>query len=255
MTIDVCIDHAFDSGGHNFRLNVDFNSDAGITVIFGHSGAGKSLLLKAIAGLQNVTSGRIVVNEKILLDSASRINLASRDRNVGYLFQDYALFPHLTVSQNVGFSKTSLFTKKCVDEEARRVDELLDVFRVKELADKYPTEISGGQRQRVGLARALLQKPDILLLDEPFSALDPLLRIQMRQELRKIQELFKVPMMLITHDPQDVAELGERLVVIKDGAVADTVDLTQMPYRDQSGVPIRPAIRNLLFTATGINRA
>ena len=85
--------------------------------------------------------------------------------------------------------------------------------------------------------------------------LDFLLRIQMRQELRKIQELFKVPMMLITHDPQDVAELGERLIVIKDGAVADSVDLTQMPYRDQSGMPIRPAIRDLLFTATGVNRA
>jgi molybdate transport system ATP-binding protein len=124
---------------------------------------------------------------------------------------------------------------------------LLDIFEIGSLAQSYPWQISGGQRQRVGLARTLIRKPAILLLDEPFAALDPLLRIRMRQELLSTQWLFKVPMLVITHDPQDVAALAENLVVLRKGRVERTVNLKGVPYRDDKGIPVRGAIRHLLM--------
>lgn len=254
MRVNVDIQQVFSSGGHDFNLDVAFACDEDITVIFGQSGAGKSLLLKIIAGLKSAKSGKIVVNDSTLFDSEKGIAIDSKNRNFGYLFQDYALFPHKTVSQNIGFSKARIFGGELDFKDAKRVHELLEIFQIQNIKEKFPAEISGGQRQRVGLARALLQKPNMLLLDEPFSALDPLLRIHMRQELKKIQCLFDIPILLITHDPQDVAELGQRLIVLNQGAVTDSVDLTIPPYRDQDGSPRRSEIRKLLFAATGVPR-
>ncbi|MDC1311750.1 ATP-binding cassette domain-containing protein [Burkholderiales bacterium] len=255
MGVEVDVQQTFRSGGHDFNLCMQFSCYEDITVLFGQSGAGKSLLLKIIAGLQEVHAGKIVINERVLFDSSKNIDVPSRYRNVGYLFQDYALFPHMNVGENIGFSKRSILSKVLKGKDEERVHELLDIFQIKDFSKKYPSEISGGQRQRVGLARALLQRPDILLLDEPFSALDPLLRIQMREELKKIQSIFKIPILLITHDPQDVAELGERLVLIKQGLVSGSVDLANAPYRDSYGKPVRPEIRKILLSAAGVSSA
>ena len=252
MRIDIDVHQFFRSGGHEFNLGIKFNCDEDITVLFGQSGSGKSLLLKTIAGLQTPKSGKILINNRILFDSSMGINVPSRRRNVGYLFQDYALFPHLSVAENIGFSRRSLFSKALGKDDFDRVQELLNVFQIEDLKNKYPADISGGQRQRVGLARALLQEPEILLLDEPFSALDPLLRITMRQELKKIQRIFEIPILLITHDPQDVAELGQRLVLIKQGSVTGSVDLSKEPFRDSSGKPVRPEIKKILLSAAGV---
>ena len=252
MRVDVDVQQLFRSGGHDFDLNIRFSCNEDITVLFGQSGAGKSLLLKIIAGLQSVRSGKVTINDRVLFDSVKGIDIASRHRNVGYLFQDYALFPHMTVAENIGFSRRSIFSRSLKGADLDRVQELLEIFQIKDFSKKYPFEISGGQRQRVGLARALLQRPEILLLDEPFSALDPLLRIQMRVELKKIQLIFGIPILLITHDPQDVAELGQRLVLINQGLVTDSVDLSGKPYRDPLGAPVRPEIRKILWSAAGI---
>ncbi len=250
MRIDFSAKKRLQSGGHQFNLDVEFSSEEDITVIFGPSGAGKSLVLKMIAGLEKPDQGSVKIDRSVMFDSAQKIDMASRERNVGYLFQDYALFPHLTVEENINFSsRRALLTPSRKDEA--RLRELLEVFHLEELAKKYPAQLSGGQRQRVGLARSLMLRPSILLLDEPFAALDPLLRMQMREELKKTQRLFSIPVLIITHDPQDVAELAQRLILMDNGVVKDIVALIGAPYRDLEGKPIRPKIRELLLSATG----
>jgi len=183
----------------------------------------------------------------VLFDSVRGIDVPARMRSVGYVFQDYALFPHLTVEENVALPVNPWWRRRPAREVAKRVRDLMDIFEIGNLAQSYPWQISGGQRQRVGLARTLIRKPAVLLLDEPFAALDPLLRIKMRQELLNTQWLFKVPMLVITHDPQDVAALAENLVVLHKGRVERTVDLKGPPYRDEKGIPVRGMIRQLLM--------
>jgi molybdate transport system ATP-binding protein len=187
------------------------------------------------------------VDGRVLFDSTRGIDVPARVRSVGYVFQDYALFPHLTVEENVALPVNPWWRRRPAKEVAKRVRDLMDIFEIGNLAQSYPWQISGGQRQRVGLARTLIRKPAVLLLDEPFAALDPLLRIKMRQELLNTQWLFKVPMLVITHDPQDVAALAENLVVLHKGRVERTVDLKGPPYRDEKGIPVRGMIRQLLM--------
>jgi molybdate transport system ATP-binding protein len=252
VRIEVDIRKTLRSGSQAFQLDVAFVCVDDLNVIFGASGAGKSVTLKAIAGLEHPDEGRIAVDGRVLFDSAAGVNVPTRDRNVGYLFQDYALFPHLSVEENVAFAETSWWQRRPSAKVRRRVHDLLELFEIAELAESHPWQLSGGQRQRVGLARALLRKPDILLLDEPFAALDPLLRIRMRQELLNTQWLFKVPLLVITHDPQDVAGLAEHLLLLRKGSVQRTVDLKGEPYRDALGNPVRGMIRKMLMEASGV---
>ena len=151
-----------------------------LAVLFGYSGAGKSLTLQLIAGLLKPDAGRITANGDVLFDSQKRINVPPQRRSLGYVFQDLALFPHMTVRQNIAYGATGL--PRGARQE--RVGEMLEVFHLEDLADKPPAEISGGQKQRVALARALIRRPQALLLDEPFSALDNPLRREMRQFLK-----------------------------------------------------------------------
>ena len=212
------------NGGHRFELDLQFASRAERLVLFGPSGVGKSLTLKAIAGLMRPDAGRIVFDGQALFDANARVDLPARERRLGYLFQEYALFPHLTVRQNVAFGlKQGLFNPRR-GEASAAVDRWLDTLEIRPLAERYPDQLSGGQRQRTALARALVAEPRALLLDEPFAALDASLRVRLRDELRELQSRLGLPILLITHDEADVAAFADDVVRMADGrAVADLV--------------------------------
>lgn len=210
-----------------FPLTVDFDITDFRTVIFGPSGCGKSVTLQAIAGLIKPQKGLIKLDERVLLDTARKKNVPADRRRIGYVFQDYALFPHLSVLKNAGYALRRWPLPLSKDEK-NTIMEMLGLLGIADLANSFPKNLSGGQRQRVALARVLLSKPDILLLDEPFSAMDMMLRIKMREELIQIQERFKVPLVMITHDLEDVKAFAQTLVLYKFGTVTDVLSCDKM---------------------------
>jgi len=216
-----------------FALEIVFETEHDRTVVFGPSGSGKSATLQCIAGLLRPDAGRIEVGGRVLYDSAARIDLPPQQRNVGYLFQDYALFPHLSVEENIGFGLQGRFGRGGDHDAAGKVQRFLRQFEIDTLAQSLPRNLSGGQRQRVALARALIREPELLLLDEPLSALDPLLRERVRRELIEVQERFGVPMIVITHDPDDVETLADHLVVLDRGRVARSLALRDAPGEER----------------------
>ena len=203
---------------NGFRLEVDWQIGNELAVLFGYSGAGKSLTLQLIAGLLKPDAGRVAVNGEVLFDSQERINLPPQRRSLGYVFQDLALFPHMTVRQNIAYGATGLHRV----ERDQRVGEMVHIFHLEGLADKPPTEISGGQKQRVALARALIRRPRALLLDEPFSALDNPLRREMRQVLKQIHAEFKIPVILVTHDLLEAATLADTIFIYHGGKIVQS---------------------------------
>jgi molybdate transport system ATP-binding protein len=227
VKIRVDIRKTLRSREREFQLEVSFTAEHDRSVVFGPSGSGKSLTLQCIAGLLKPDAGRIEIGERVLFDSAAGINLRPQERNVGFVFQDYALFPHLTVEQNIAFGLTREVGER--NPATARVQEFLALFELEPLARSYPRNLSGGQRQRVALARALIRQPDLLLLDEPLSALDPLLRSRVRRELADMQTRFRVPMIVITHDPADVEALAQNVIVFERGRVAQVLSLREAP--------------------------
>ena len=225
MKVRVDIRKRLVSEGREFCLEAAFEAENERIVVFGPSGSGKSVTLQCIAGLLTPDDGRIEIGSRVLFDSAARINLPPQARSVGYVFQEYALFPHLTVEGNVGFALQSTLGGRADAAVRERVRMFLALFGLEGLARSLPRELSGGQRQRVALARALIRRPDMLLLDEPLAALDPMLREQVRSELLDVQARFQVPMIIITHDPADAEALAENLVVFEQGHVAQTFNL------------------------------
>jgi len=219
MLIQVDVAKKLSSRGRSFNLQAVFSSEEKFVVLFGPSGAGKTLTLQSVAGLITPDTGRIVLNGRVLFDSKAGINIPSRDRGIGYLFQDYALFPHLSVAENIGFGLKKNRLSRLSKHDRRRVEEFLEVFEISHLKDSFPFDLSGGQKQRVALARALIRNPEILLLDEPFSALDTLLRTRLREELLKLHARFNVPVVMITHDPEDIRVFAETLVTFEAGRV------------------------------------
>jgi len=206
-------------GSREFELGAAFEAEGRSIVLFGPSGSGKTLTLRAVAGLMAPDAGRIELDGRCLFDAGAGVDVPARERGVGLMFQDYALFPHLSVAGNVGFGLGRGPLGR-LDARARsRVAELLELAGLADLAEAKPDRLSGGQRQRVALLRALAKSPRALLLDEPFSALDPLLRACMRREVRSMCQALGTPTLLITHDPDDLAEFGGTVVLYDEGRV------------------------------------
>ncbi len=198
-----------------FELDVSWSIGNELAVLFGYSGSGKSLSLRMIAGLIRPDAGRIVLNGRVAFDGESKAWMPPQKRELGFVFQHLALFPHMTVQQNIAWGLKGL-DKRTRNE---RVEEFLVRFHLEELANRLPREISGGQQQRVALARALARRPQALLLDEPFSALDLPLKMELWDVIRGIRESLGIPIVVVTHDPIDARTLADHLIVYKAGKV------------------------------------
>jgi molybdate transport system ATP-binding protein len=205
----------FANAGRDFALDVGFSLAPGITIIFGPSGAGKTTLLDCIAGLTRPDSGKIEVGDRILFDHARETNLPVQRRSIGYVFQDLALFPHLTVEKNVEYGIGGLSKS----ERRKRSDVILESFRIAHLRQRKPGEISGGERQRVALARALVTDPCVLLLDEPMAALDAATKSKIIDDLRAWNAAHAIPILYVTHNREEVFALGDRVLVLENGRV------------------------------------
>ncbi|KWZ91655.1 ABC transporter, ATP-binding protein [Anaerococcus hydrogenalis] len=196
----------------NFKLDAKFTNENGILGILGASGSGKSLTLKAIAGIIKPDYGKIILNGRILFDKDKKINIPTKDRKVAYLFQDYALFPNMTVYENV---KTGLRVKNGNFEKI--IDKKLEELHIDHIKNKHPDMISGGEKQRAALARILVNEPEILLLDEPYSAIDGYLRWSIELEVRKIIEEYKIPTLFVSHDRDEIYRMCDDIVVMTKG--------------------------------------
>ncbi|NRF71772.1 ATP-binding cassette domain-containing protein [Aquincola sp. S2] len=202
-----------------FQLDVHFVSQARRLALFGPSGAGKTQTLKMIAGIGRPDRGRISIAGRVLYDSAARFALSPQQRRLGYVFQDYALFPHLTVRQNIAFARRHGWLNPAPKGEDPAVERWIEAFHLQAIAGHRPHQISGGQRQRTALARALVNEPTALLLDEPFAALDRTLRERLRDELHELQVELRIPMLLITHDDDDLKALADEVIVMRAGRI------------------------------------
>jgi molybdate transport system ATP-binding protein len=204
---------AGDAGG--FELDVAFALEKGITILFGPSGAGKTTLLDCIAGLTNPDQGRIVAGGRVLFDSEEQSNLSTTERNIGYVFQDLALFPHLTVEANVAYGLGGLRA----EDRKQRVAGALESLGILVLRTRRAAELSGGERQRVALARALVTQPSVLLLDEPLAALDLPVRMKIADDLRRSIQALPIPVLYVTHRRDEVFMLGERMLMLERGKI------------------------------------
>ncbi|MGD9830147.1 MAG: ABC transporter ATP-binding protein [Hyphomicrobiaceae bacterium] len=223
---------------HPIPLDATFTCRAGqLLALVGPSGSGKTTILRAIAGLVEVADGRIACNGQAWLDRAAGVHLAPQARRVGLVFQDYALFPHMTAAENVATPLRHLPP----DERTRRARELLDLVNLKGLEERRPEALSGGQRQRVALARALAREPAVLLLDEPFSAVDQMTRERLKRELVALRARLRIPIVLVTHDLNEAVALADRMVVLYRGET-----LQEGPPEDIRQRPLSPIVARLV---------
>jgi molybdate transport system ATP-binding protein len=221
----------------SFRLDVGFEADEGVTAVLGASGAGKTLTLRAIAGLFRPDSGRIAIGARALYDSLAQLDLPARERKVGYMFQEYALFPHLSVADNITFGLRGV-----PHAQVRALlTETLELLGLSGLDKRFPDGLSGGQRQRVALGRALASRPKVLLLDEPFSSLDSPTRSAVTEQFLSLRSQIAVPTVLVTHDTTEAYSLAQRLVVLHEGAV-----LQEGPREDVFHHPASPQVARLI---------
>lgn len=195
-----------------FTLTINLETDGDYLGLLGASGSGKSMTLKCIAGVETPDEGRILLNGKILFDSEKNINLKPQDRNVGYLFQNYALFPNMTVEENIGIG-----LKLPKEEKWKKVNEMIQAFHLQGLEKKHPNKISGGQQQRVALARAMIYEPDILMLDEPFSALDVHLKEQLQNSIQKLLAFYKGEIVMVSHSRDEIYRFCKKLAIMDKG--------------------------------------
>jgi molybdate transport system ATP-binding protein len=204
------------AGGDEFVLEVNLEAAAGFTIVFGASGAGKTTLLNCIAGLAKPDSGNVSIGEHVLFDAAKRVNVPIAQRRAGYVLQNLALFPHMTVAQNVMYGLTHLPHA----DRRQRTAAILSAFRIAHLAQRSAREISGGEGQRVALARTLVTDPEVLLLDEPLAALDSPTKSQIIEDLRTWNRTHQIPILYVTHSREEVFALGERVIVLDAGRIS-----------------------------------
>jgi molybdate transport system ATP-binding protein len=198
-----------------FVLEADIAISPGITILFGSSGAGKTTLLDCIAGLTVPDSGKIEIGQRVFFDSGQAINLPVQNRRIGYVFQDLALFPHLTAAKNIAYGLAGRPSRA----QQRQVEAILESFSISHLKDRRPGEISGGEQQRVALARALVTDPCLLLLDEPLAALDAPTKSKIMDDLRTWNRAHRIPVLYVTHSREEVFALGEQVMVLENGHV------------------------------------
>ena len=201
---------------NGFALDIEWQIGNELAVLFGFSGAGKSMTLQSIAGLIKPDTGQVNLDDIIYFDSSAGTDLPPQERPFGYVFQDLAIFPHMTVLQNILYGAANLPKKEKLD----RAREMIHAFKLTGLDERYPYEISGGQKQRVAFARALIRRPKMLLLDEPFSALDRPLRLEMRRFLREVRDNFSIPALLVTHDFEEAFAISDKIIVYEHGRIA-----------------------------------
>ena len=217
-----------------FSLDVSFETKGDYLGILGASGSGKSMTLKCIAGIETPDEGIIILNGKVLFDSRKKINLKPQERNIGYLFQNYALFPNMTVEENIGIG-----LKISKVEKNHKVSEIINRFRLQGLEKKYPRELSGGQQQRVAMARCLIYKPDILMLDEPFSALDSYLKEKLQIELLKQLKNYEGEVLMVTHSRDEVYRFCKNISIIEKGKsilFGDTKEIFNQPKIKEAAI-------------------
>jgi molybdate transport system ATP-binding protein len=236
------------SGG--FTLDVAFSAAPGITIVFGESGSGKTTLLRSIAGLARPDAGRIAIGERVLFDANSNINVPVPERRVGHVFQQLALFPHLSVAENIGYGLATLSAQA----RRERISQIAESFRIAQLLERRPSDISGGERQRTALARALVINPALLLLDEPLSALDHATQSRIIADLRAWNAEHRIPILYVTHAHREVFALGERVVVFEAGRL-----ITEGTPYEVMETPSHEPLAHLVgfenfFTATVVTR-
>lgn len=195
----------------DFTLQIRFETEKEVFAILGASGCGKSLTLKCIAGIEKPDKGRIVLDDRVLFDSEKKIDVPARKRNVGYLFQDYALFPTMTVFQNI----------MCGAKNAELSRDFVKRFYLEGKEELYPSQLSGGQKQRVAIARMLAAKPGVIMLDEPFSALDNYLKMRLEREIMDVIDSFEGPVLFVSHDRNEVYRMTDKIAVMENGKIAD----------------------------------
>ena len=213
----------------DFEVGVNLSLDEELLVLFGPSGAGKTMILKMISGIVKPDDGRVVSGGEVLFDSSSGVNVPVRKRKVGYLFQDYALFPHMTVEENIAYG-----IEGPKASAGKKVSELLGLMRLAGLEKRFPHELSGGQKQRTALARTLAAEPRVLLLDEPFSALDYQVREKLRADLLNIHRVYPITTVLVTHDLEEAFMLGKKIAVINNGSIEQSGTREDVFYRPKT---------------------
>lgn len=207
-----------------FQLDVACRFPGGVLVIQGESGSGKSTILNCISGLLQPDGGYVQVGDRVLYDDGTKVNLPVQQRNIGYVFQNYALFPNMTVEKNILYglqNQPDFKDGKNKAEMLRYMDYIMDTFRISHLRKKYPFSISGGEKQRTALARAIVTKPDLLLLDEPFSALDMKTKQIVYQEFLEFKHQFQTPVILISHDPREGDLFADHRLYLEQGHVVE----------------------------------